>query len=185
MEQYRTEEEQVEALRKWWDENGRSTVIAVIIALAPNASLGSKEIHKDTELGFQIKVPRSWKKIPIATSEKWVVAKYLSNRELWGKKEAAAHTPFMKIILFPKEVVNDKGVKVKKDKNKVTISIKNPYKNFQEYLKANSYGGYYPTSEEEKTIRKVRTTCMEIRFEKLTVPRRALVWRSPGGRTCS
>lgn len=34
MEQYRTEEEQVEALRKWWDENGRSTIAAVIIALS-------------------------------------------------------------------------------------------------------------------------------------------------------
>ena len=33
MEQYRTEEEQVEALKKWWDENGRSTVVAVIVAL--------------------------------------------------------------------------------------------------------------------------------------------------------
>ena len=33
MEQYRTEEEQVEALKKWWDENGRSTIIAIIIAL--------------------------------------------------------------------------------------------------------------------------------------------------------
>ncbi len=33
MESYRTEEEQVEALRKWWDENGRSTLIAVVIAL--------------------------------------------------------------------------------------------------------------------------------------------------------
>ena len=34
MEQYRTEEEQVEALKRWWDENGRSTVAAVVIALA-------------------------------------------------------------------------------------------------------------------------------------------------------
>ncbi len=34
MEQYRTEEEQVEALRRWWNENGRSTVAAIIIALA-------------------------------------------------------------------------------------------------------------------------------------------------------
>jgi len=31
---YRTEEEQVEALRKWWDENGRSTLVAVGLALA-------------------------------------------------------------------------------------------------------------------------------------------------------
>ena len=34
MESYRTEEEQVEALRKWWDENGRSTLAAVVLALA-------------------------------------------------------------------------------------------------------------------------------------------------------
>lgn len=34
MDQYRTEEEQVEALRRWWDENGRSTIAAIIIALA-------------------------------------------------------------------------------------------------------------------------------------------------------
>lgn len=38
MEEYRTEEEQVEALKKWWDENGRSTLIAVGLAVA--ASLG-------------------------------------------------------------------------------------------------------------------------------------------------
>ena len=34
MDQYRTEEEQVEALRRWWDENGRSTVAAIVIALS-------------------------------------------------------------------------------------------------------------------------------------------------------
>ena len=34
MENYRTEEEQVEALKKWWEENGRSTLTAIAIALA-------------------------------------------------------------------------------------------------------------------------------------------------------
>jgi len=33
VESYRTEEEQVEALRKWWDENGRSTLLAIALAL--------------------------------------------------------------------------------------------------------------------------------------------------------
>ncbi len=33
MEEYRTEEEQVEALKKWWQENGRSTIAAIIVAL--------------------------------------------------------------------------------------------------------------------------------------------------------
>ncbi len=33
MESYRTEEEQVEMLRRWWQENGRSTIAAIILAL--------------------------------------------------------------------------------------------------------------------------------------------------------
>jgi predicted negative regulator of RcsB-dependent stress response len=38
VETYRTEEEQVEALRRWWQENGRAVVAGVVIALA--ASFG-------------------------------------------------------------------------------------------------------------------------------------------------
>jgi predicted negative regulator of RcsB-dependent stress response len=34
METYRTEEEQVEAIKRWWDENGRSTVVVIVLALA-------------------------------------------------------------------------------------------------------------------------------------------------------
>jgi len=34
VESYRTDEEQLEALKRWWDENGRSTITAVIFALA-------------------------------------------------------------------------------------------------------------------------------------------------------
>ena len=34
MDQYRTEEEQVEALRRWWDENGRSIIAAIVVAVA-------------------------------------------------------------------------------------------------------------------------------------------------------
>ena len=34
MEQYRTEDEQVEALKRWWEENGRSTLAAIVIAVA-------------------------------------------------------------------------------------------------------------------------------------------------------
>ncbi|MFK8041180.1 YfgM family protein [Congregibacter sp.] len=33
MESYRSEEEQVEALKRWWKENGRSTMIGVVLAL--------------------------------------------------------------------------------------------------------------------------------------------------------
>ena len=51
MEEYRTEEEQVEALRRWWQENGRSIIAAVIIALAASFSWqtweSSQEGHQE------------------------------------------------------------------------------------------------------------------------------------------
>jgi len=34
LEDYRTEEEQVEAIKRWWDENGTSTIIAIVVAVA-------------------------------------------------------------------------------------------------------------------------------------------------------
>ncbi len=34
MESYRTEEEQVEVLRRWWQENGRSVIAGVVLAVA-------------------------------------------------------------------------------------------------------------------------------------------------------
>ncbi len=34
MEIYRTDEEQVEALKEWWGENGRSVIIGLVLALA-------------------------------------------------------------------------------------------------------------------------------------------------------
>ena len=34
MDGYRTEEEQVEAIKKWWDENGKSIIAGVVIGIA-------------------------------------------------------------------------------------------------------------------------------------------------------
>jgi len=34
VESYRTEEEQVEAIKRWWEENGRNLIIAVAVALS-------------------------------------------------------------------------------------------------------------------------------------------------------
>lgn len=50
MDQYRTEEEQVEALRRWWNENGRSTIAAVVIALAAGMGWQAWQTHESRQL---------------------------------------------------------------------------------------------------------------------------------------
>ena len=49
MDTYRTEEEQVEALRKWWNENGRSTIIAVVHPLGGGFGWQAWQQHKADE----------------------------------------------------------------------------------------------------------------------------------------
>ena len=45
MEQYSNEDEQVEALRRWWNENGRSTVAIIAIALAAGFGWQAWQAH--------------------------------------------------------------------------------------------------------------------------------------------
>lgn len=49
MESYRTEEEQVEALRRWWDENGRTTIVAIVVALGLGFGYQGWKQHNATE----------------------------------------------------------------------------------------------------------------------------------------
>lgn len=154
---------------------------AVFGVLAGTLLLGTPgvqgSLHKDHELGFQIHLPKDWKQIPIAANENWVVAKYLSNRELQAKKDWDTHTPEMKVILFPAEIVKDRGAEATEiKKGEWLVKYKNPYKDFKAYLKENSYGGYYVSKEEETTVNGLKAICLEIKFEKLTVPRRAVAW---------
>ncbi|MCB1703731.1 MAG: tetratricopeptide repeat protein [Halioglobus sp.] len=49
MEQYRTEDEQVEALRRWWNENGRSTIAIIVLALAAGFGWQAWQAHDVTQ----------------------------------------------------------------------------------------------------------------------------------------
>jgi predicted negative regulator of RcsB-dependent stress response len=49
VDSYRTEEEQVEALKRWWQENGRSTIAAVVLALAAGFGWQGWQEHRKQE----------------------------------------------------------------------------------------------------------------------------------------
>ncbi|HET6201552.1 MAG TPA: hypothetical protein VFI25_01980 [Planctomycetota bacterium] len=154
-----------------------AVVVAALAAAFPPAQAGAG-LHKDEELGFQMEVPKDWRAVPLAASEKWVVAKYISNRELQSKKEWwSGHTPEMRVILFPTEVTKERGPKVTKVKDGPTlVKFRSPFSDYKSYLKQNAEGGYYVAKEEPTTVNNIEATCLEIRFEKLTVPRHAVAW---------
>ena len=49
MESYRTEEEQVEELKRWWEENGRSTIAAIVVALMAGFGWQGWQGHQEAQ----------------------------------------------------------------------------------------------------------------------------------------
>ena len=49
MDVYRTEEEQIEALKRWWQENGKSLLIGIVLALMAVYGYKGWENHKQSE----------------------------------------------------------------------------------------------------------------------------------------
>ncbi len=52
MDVYRTEEEQVEAIKRWWEQNGRTAVMAVILVLAVIFGWKSWQQHERNQAEF-------------------------------------------------------------------------------------------------------------------------------------
>jgi predicted negative regulator of RcsB-dependent stress response len=58
-----SEEEQVEALRRWWDENGKSTMAAVVIALASGFGWTAYKDHQVSQTALASDLYQSMQKI--------------------------------------------------------------------------------------------------------------------------
>jgi hypothetical protein len=147
----------------------------------------SQETHEDPKLGFKIRAPRDFQKIPVQPDEEWIVARWLSDRAYFQKDTTTGysmdHKPEMHVIAFVDAVVNAERVEVEKktdDKTAtVKIRIKNPYKDYRDYLKKTySEGGFYIDKEEKTEVEGVKVECLEIKVEKLTWggPRRIVTW---------
>jgi hypothetical protein len=141
--------------------------------VAPRAA--SAAVHTDAELGYSMQVPGGWKEIPIASEERYIVAKFLCDREYADPKEGWGHTPDLKVILFPKG--QKRGATVEKDGDTTRISFTNPYKDYPDYLKSDSsQGGHFISKEEKIVVNGVDTTWYEVTYEKLTVARHVIAF---------
>jgi hypothetical protein len=141
------------------------------------ASPARADLHKDEELGWTLQIPRGWNRIPLPPEETWVVAKYLCDRT-YPTKDGGEQTPEIKVIYFPAGrdmKVKEKRVEEEVGKGIKVISTERNYRDFKDYLKENNSGtGFYISKEEETKVGGIPATWLEIKWEKLTTPRRAL-----------
>jgi len=174
----------------------RLAFVSLALALAPRAAseptLESAQpqetrTHEDPLYGYKLKPPKGWTQIPLQVEERWQTAKYLSERTYFFTERGSwtyEHRPHMLVIAFVEEMTKEKA-EVKKTDDATVVFVKNPYKDYKDYLQRTySEGGFYVAEERESELEGVPVTCLEIKVEKLVRgrPKRISAWifHAPG-----
>ena len=147
--------------------------VAVVLLLSP--AVARAETFSDAELGYSLVVPQGWRPIPISGEERYIVAKWQSDKEYLDKIEGFTMRPDLKVILFDPKGKKTAEVSKKADGSS-DITISNPYRTFKDWLKSDSSGGRYISKEEKTTVNGIDTTWYEVAYEKLTTPRHGLAF---------
>ncbi|MHC4848699.1 MAG: hypothetical protein ACYTEG_09620 [Planctomycetota bacterium] len=155
-------------------------MLVLIVALTASRADAGK--HEDKRWGFKLKTPSGWKQAAMSASEEWIAAKFIGKRALtnktgeWYVSEAAQ----IWVVGFPHARQDERGAQVTEKKNVTIISFKNPYKNYKDFLKRESWfagGGYHFSKEEETKIGEVKVTQYEVKVEKgAAAPFRIVTW---------
>ncbi|MDA1266995.1 MAG: hypothetical protein O2816_18095, partial [Planctomycetota bacterium] len=148
-------------------------------------------IHKDERFGFKFKPPKKWNSIALKTDEAWLVAKYVSEKaDSYHDKNLGytyLHKPELMVIAFQHEIQDRKREVTEEEEDGVkvtTITISNPYKDYEDFLKRTYAGGGWfvekTSLDDDKTYKvgDLEYEWYEVKVEKgaRTGPKRILTW---------
>jgi hypothetical protein len=154
--------------------------------LPPAAPAGTGE-YVDSRLGFKMFVPKAWTQLPLSLDERWMVAKFLSDKTYFHTEKGGGwtseHKPDLQVIAFVAEAMKEKlKVEKREAEGGVTewrIFLENPYKSYEDFLKGRyAGGGWYVSDKKEGKVNDVLVTQYEIKVEKLSMdgPKRIFTW---------
>ncbi len=164
-----------------------SRIAFALFLFATSSWSQGRKPYVDDENGYSIKAPIGFSRVPIRGGENWILAKFLSDKAYRhtftreGRRQEFVHRPTLRVITFPHD---RKEIDVKKEKKKVgsseidvtRITISNPYKNYEDYLKRHFQGGGWHISKvEEIRVRGIKATWTEAEIRALTDLPRDLV----------
>ena len=104
MDIYQTEEEQVEALKKWWQENGKSAIFGVVLGLG--AIFGWRE-WQDYEIGQAAAASTVYEELVIAARTNDAATVEEKANQIAAEYDSTAYGTFARLALA--RVAADKG----------------------------------------------------------------------------
>jgi hypothetical protein len=155
--------------------------VSAAAAPRPSAAPQDSRLHEDPVYGYKIRPPKAWTQLPLQVDERWQTAKYLCDRTYFFTEKGSwtyEHRPHMLVIAFVAERVKEEA-EVKKTDDATVVFVKNPYKDYKDYLQRTyNEGGFYIAEEEESELAGIPVTCLEIKVEKLVRggPKRISTW---------
>lgn len=161
------------------------TVCCVLACVAAGATAQDFKVkngwYENSKYGFKIRPPEKYDLIPIAVDEKWVVTKYLSQKEYLARGEFPIGAKVtMRVIVFLDEMRKQKGVKVEENQSGdgLLLDTSVPYKDYPDFLKRTLGEGHFIDKDADtKGAGGIPARHIEVKIEKLAAAkRRILTW---------
>lgn len=136
-------------------------LLAVLVAAQQPSFQGG--VHEDPVVGFKLKVPDKWTFVPVDIDERWMVGKYLCNRDYVAKTAYVMIKPEMRIIHFTPEKA--KIQEKTETRGNTTYSSKTAtFRNYNEWFKEFMKGGrgFHIESQKEEKVGDIPVTKLEI-----------------------
>jgi hypothetical protein len=158
--------------------------IVAVVCVAP-APAPAQELLQDARLGIKLKAPDGFTKVPLKPDEQWIVARWISDRAYYQNDKSGFsvdHKPELNVIAFPSDKVKEKVDVVKSgtgEQSTTTFILKNPFKDYRDYLKRTyNDGGFFIAKEDKAEVEGIAVECLEIKVEKMTFggPRKIVTW---------
>lgn len=144
------------------------------------------DAYENVDFGFKFRPPKDWAQMPQQSDEQWQVVKYLSDKTYFWTDKAGGWTyefkPELTVVAFVTELTRKKAEVERKQedgKDTITVLLRNPYKDYLDWLKGTySGGGYYVSEEKDLELEGVKVHVYDIKVEKLARggPKRIVTW---------
>jgi hypothetical protein len=157
--------------------------LAVVTLLAAPAP--AQELLSDAKLGIKLKAPDGYTRVPLKPDEEWIAARWISPRSYYQNDKSGFsidHKPELTVISFPSDKVKQRVEEQKSgtgEQSRTITIIKNPFKDYRDYLKRTyNEGGFFIAKEDKATVDGVQVETLEIKVEKMAMggPRKIVTW---------